>query len=225
MIDVTDPTVGLGPLAYAASGAAPPSPSHGQDRPTGRSDQVLISAAAERAASFGGVVTDAVKATDPLTRTRLQDKTLPDLIVDFDTFVDMAETRLGALMADLGMDPNTNVTITSLGNGRFTVDSDHPKAAALEAAINEDDEMRNALIGGHNTAVISRIAAAAAQAMTAADANPDKASTYYAWLMGIANEARAMDAHFTLENGALSGGLIDGTGRRLALTDGLRLPA
>jgi len=200
-------------------------PAASQSHAGGRADKVSISPAAERAARFGQVVSEAAKEVGPASSAQVQGKAVPLLIIDFDALMAQAETRLGELMADLAIDSGTDIAITSHNNGTFSVESDHPKAAELEAAINEDQEMRNALIGAHNVAAFTRIATATAQAIAAADANPAMTETYYSWIQGVANEAKTMDFRFTLANGDLSSSFVGPSGQSFAMLEGLRLPA
>ena len=177
------------------------------------SDQVTLSPEAQLAAAAQG----------PTGSAGLQ-RLAPDAL-NFDALMQKAETRLGEIMDLLGMDRGTDVTIRSDRAGNFTVESDHPKAAELEEAINTDFEMRNAMIGAETAAIIGRIAAATEKAMQAADANPVMTDRYYAWLQGAAKEAQAMPFHFEMSGGALTGGFTGAQGQALGLADGLRLPA
>ena len=199
-----------GPVAYMGAMPLETIRSLGRAAPT---DQVSLSPEAQAAAAAQGVT--APKSLEGL----------PEIAMDVDAHMEQAESRLSQLMAQLGMPRDTEVTIRSDRAGRFTVESDHPKAAELEAAINADPDMRNALIGAENAAILSRLAAASAMAMRAADANPDMADRYYDWLRGVAKQTQATPVHFEMAGGSLSGGFTGAQGQILGITEGLTLRA
>lgn len=205
------PLDGATPLPGAYQGTTPleTARSSGRAAPT---DQVSLSPEARLALAAQG----------PSAPKLLEN--LPDDLLDFDAMMQRAEARLAELMGEIGMAPGSDVTIRSDRAGHFTVESDHPKAAALESAINEDREMRNAMIGAETAAVIGRIAAATERAMQAADANPAMTERYYDWLLGVAKQAKATPFHFEMTGGTLTGGFTGAQGQALGLTDGLRLP-
>ncbi len=140
-----------------------------------------------------------------------------------------AETQLKEIMARFGIPETEDVSIKSTGDGRYTVSGDHPLLGEVENLVNSDDpsvrDLRNSLAGAHTGATLQRIAAAAEMAMKGADANPAKTEQYYNWILTVANGAKNMDYDITLQNGELSGSLIDGEGKRIAAASGLTLPS
>ncbi|MCG8508121.1 MAG: hypothetical protein MI741_02730 [Rhodospirillales bacterium] len=146
---------------------------------------------------------------------------LRELQAHVDRLMATAEQGLKRLASEHDVDLN-NVTIRSDGSGKIVVEGDDPNAAKLEAAINEDHEVRNALIGAESTATILRIGKAVSMAYNAAESNPSGADGYYAWARSIAEQTKAMDMEFSFVGGKLTSGFETADGRRMGIFDGLR---
>lgn len=146
---------------------------------------------------------------------------LRELQAHVDRLMATAEQGLRRLASETGVDLD-KVTIRSDRTGKIVVEGDDPNAAKLEAAINEDHEVRNALIGAESTSAILRIGKALGMAYSAAQSNPSGADGYYAWARSIAEQTKAMDMLFSFEGGKLTAQYETADGRRMGVLDGLR---
>ncbi len=151
---------------------------------------------------------------------------LPPLILNQTANLEKAETHLKELMKALGIPENTKIDIQSDNAGNFAVTGDHPLVTEIEKQINDgtDRELRNALVGAHTGAVLERIGAATEMAMKGADENPRMTDTYYGWILTVAKSAQSMDYSVSLDQGTISGTLVNSSGKAVASYDGLRLP-
>lgn len=156
--------------------------------------------------------------------SRVSVKELPELVLDLKTLMQQAEQGLERLMKQLGIERSAGLTVRSHNDGTFSVEGEHPKAAALEAAISEDFETRNALIGAHTAATLNRIGEAMSRAMQAADANPAQADNYYARVANVARETSSMDFRFGFGADGFAGAFVASDGRQIAVAEGLTLP-
>ncbi|MBL4906565.1 MAG: hypothetical protein JKX94_03860 [Sneathiella sp.] len=139
-----------------------------------------------------------------------------------------AENRLKELMTKLGIPETTEVDIQIDATGSFKVAGDHPLLSKIEEQLNDgsERELSNHLKSAHNGSIIQRIGAAVEMAMQGADANPAMTDTYYGWVKNtVAAQAKSMGYSATFNNGTLSGSLINAEGKRIALNEGLTLPA
>lgn len=150
---------------------------------------------------------------------------LPRLILDFKELMRRAETGLREAMHQLGIPPGTRVSIHSNTDGTLTVESDSPQNAELEAVVNNNMDLRNALVGAETGAYLNRIGQAVAQAQAAADANPARADDYYNWLLNVTRQITGMGFEFDFADGKLAGSFLS-NGQKIGLNENLeKLPA
>ncbi|GAB6042796.1 hypothetical protein [Endothiovibrio diazotrophicus] len=208
------------PLPSTRATAATPT-SGGTTPTTDSSDRLTISSEGYRRAAAG--TTAAEQTGNPFAARA--DGSLPPLITDYNQLVGIAESRLKELMGQLGINPDTPATLTEDGSGNIAVAIDHPRAKELEELANNDQVLRNGVIGAATMARVSRIAAAQQMAGQAIDANPESADRCIDWLMKVSRQATNMDVRFQLADGKLSGSLITADGRPLGITEGLSVPS
>lgn len=147
--------------------------------------------------------------------------TLEELQAHVDQLLATAEKGLWRLSAETGVDLR-KVTVRSDGTGKLVVEGNDPNAAKLEAAINEDPEVRDALIAAQSTSNFIRIASAAGMAQNAANANPSGADGYYAWVRSVAEQTKAMDMVFSVSGGHLNAAYETADGRLIGTSEGIR---
>ena len=140
-----------------------------------------------------------------------------------------AEGQLKTLLSKFGISSSEDVLIETKGDGSYTLKGEHPLLTEVEKLINSDDksarDLRNSLAGAYNGSVLQHIGKATEMAMAGADANPSKTDAYYNWIVTVSKSTKGMGFAMTLENGALSGSLVDRQGKAFAAGEGLTLPA
>jgi hypothetical protein len=201
-------------------------PSNAETGPTtaAAGDTVAISAAGQTAAALDAVGNGRLSMAD--LKAGLGDAdgdgriTLAEMQAHADQLTAKAEQGLWRLASETGVDLR-DVTIRSDGTGKMIVEGDDPNAAKLEAAINEDGDVRNALIGARSTSDMVRIGKAVGMAYSAAQSNPSGADDYYAWARSIAEQTKAMDMLFSISGGKLTARYESAAGSTLGVSEGL----
>ena len=186
-------------------------------RASGTLDMITLTKSARAAAAL---MADARAATAGKTLS-LNPKGLNEL----DAMMAEAQSGIQDMLQALGIVGDTALTISVRPDGSVSVNSDHPRAAEIEAAINGDPGLRNALVGVHVMASTRRIADAMGQAMAAARADEGNAGAYFNWVRGIIAQTNGADQVFTMTGGSLSTSFVDTAGNRFGISDGLTLTA
>lgn len=145
----------------------------------------------------------------------------PGELLDLDAMLARAESGLKDMLQGLGITGDTEITIHVRADGSVEVKGDHPRAAEIEAAINGDPELRNALVGVHVISSAERIGVAMSRAMEAARNDEANAGAYFNWVRGIIDQTRSADHVFSLQGGSLSAGFVDSGGNRFGVGDGV----
>lgn len=188
-------------------------------------DRVTISPAAQ---AMNDSIAQAVYRDDPpglLANGELPP--IPAWTMNYEESLSRAQDGLQEAMRQLGIPANTPFTIKG-GNadGTLTVEGDFPQKAELEALVNENMALRNALVCADNAAHFSRMAAAHEQVLGAVNANPENADRYYSWLIDVSQRISHMGFELNFADGKLDGKLIDGAGQRIGILENLeKLPA
>lgn len=179
-------------------------------------DTITLSKTAQAASAMW---TDAASAANPLLSLGTPQQS------DLDSLLSQAQSGLQKIMDNLGISSDFQFTLTVQPDGSVKVNSDDPRAAQLQDAINNDPDLRNALVGVHVMSVMQRIAAATGQALDGAQSNENQASDYFQWVRGVIDQTKTADQVFTMSGGKLTTSFVDANGNQYGVTDGLTLGA
>lgn len=136
-----------------------------------------------------------------------------------------AERGLQAAMQQLGIPANTHVSMKINTDGTITVESGSTKNAKLEAVVNNNMDLRNAVVATQNAAYMNRVGHAVEEAQRAGAANPSKADYYNNWAVNVAQQIMSMGFEFDFTDGKLAGSFLSG-GQKIGLNEHLEtLPA
>lgn len=150
---------------------------------------------------------------------------LPAWFANYGELTHRAELGLKEALRQLAIPPGTKLSIRSEMDGTLTVQGAGSRNAELEALVNNNQDLRNALVGAENAAYLSRIGAATEKAYGAIDANPAKADYYNQWLISVTQRIMHMGFEFSFAEGALTGAFLS-DGRKIGLTEQMEtLPA
>ena len=144
---------------------------------------------------------------------------------NLDSLMSQAQSDLQQIMDKLGISGDFQFTLTVQPDGSVKVNSDDPRAAELQDAINNDPDLRNALVAVHVMSVMQRIAAAAGQALDGARSNEDQAGDYFQSVRDIIDQTKTADQVFTMRDGKLTTAFVDADGNQYGITDGLAISA
>lgn len=190
------------------------SSSNSKETASNKSDRVSLSASGQAAAAIDSGQIASIGGLSPL-------------ITNYDTFVSMAENGLKDVMARLGMDAGTHVTVKVNNDGSITVASNSARNAQLQAAVNSNPELRNGFVGADNMAHLNRAVQAATAAQNATEANPARAEEFNIWAINTIQHIMATPVEFDLNlessSGKLSGAFV-ANGEKLGLNERLETP-
>lgn len=132
----------------------------------------------------------------------------------------LAEAGLKEAMRQLGIPPDSKLSISFGNDGTISIEGAGDKSADLEALVNENMDLHNMLNIASNAAYMERIGQAQSQAAAAVSRNPAIAERANAWLAGVARTISSMGFDFSFSDGALTGSFIS-NGSRIGLTENL----
>jgi hypothetical protein len=150
---------------------------------------------------------------------------IPAWTLNYDEARSRAEDGLKEAMRQLGIPSDTKLKIKG-GNadGTLSIEGDFPQKAELEALINNNGALRNALVAADNAAHMARIIAAGDKVRAAVDADPSRADSLYSWLINVTRQISSMPFEFSFADGHLDGSLIGADGRHLGILENPETP-
>ena len=179
-------------------------------RPTSSTTQANLTAASTTA-------TDDATTLDLSPGAQLL-ASLPSFSLDPKVHMANAEKRLGELMRQMGIPPDTDIDINVSSSGQITVSGDNDKLAELQTMLNDGTEMdlRNSLIATQTCATIQRIAAATQETQAKVEANPADIEALWNQMLADAEGIKSQSVDFSFSGGSLTGTFSDGTAIAIA---------
>lgn len=148
----------------------------------------------------------------------------PPISLDPQVHAERARTRIHELLEGMGIDPNTDIQISSQ-YGEIDYQIDHPEKDKIEKVLSEDGELRNSIIGGNNAALIQRAGKAARQAFEGIPENNVEARQRAVdWMLNFIRESQNMPYVLRYEGETVSSSYEDGSGKVVDYMNNFTVP-
>lgn len=127
-----------------------------------------------------------------------------------------AEAGIKQMMADLGIEGDLEFSIAPRGDGSLAVTSNDPRAAEIEAAINDDAALQKTLRDSHMIAKFVFEAPAMREAFETVRSSGHNASTraLFDSVQAMRERAETSSYTFTMTGGTLTTAFVDPSGER-----------
>lgn len=122
------------------------------------------------------------------------------------------QQRIQELYDELGIPQDTPLRIDIGSQGELLVDVDHPRGNEIAAAFAEDHQLRNHVIGLHNSMSLQRIAKAARQVWDSAGEDYTSRLNALQWMKNFIAETNNMPFFVRYDGAGVQAGFEDGKG-------------